>query len=171
MLIFAVPALNTIDQPQNFSTLHATVQTRKCYLHLKGMHEQLNVNALTAPHPILAANCSDAVNGESAIEQTTECHTPTLHEEDGLIPALLLRGRCLIGCTICRRRRGHHVLLGILTKQVANQCSQMRIFCINPVVVGLFPVVLSNRLGMQRPKVEALCRLTEKKRSSVCSLD
>lgn len=121
--------------------------------------------------PILAANCSDAVNGESAIEQTTECHTPTLHEEDGLIPALLLRGRCIIGCTICRRRRGHHVLLGILTKQVANQCSQMRIFCINPVVVGLFPVVLSNRLGMQRPKVEALCRLTEKKRSSVCSLD
>lgn len=117
--------------------------------------------------PILAANCSDAVNGESAIEQTTECHTPTLHEEDGLIPALLLRGRCLIGCTICRRRRGHHVLLGILTKQVANQCSQMRIFCINPVVVGLFPVVLSNRLGMQRPKVEALCRLTEKKKGAV----
>ena len=26
-----------------------------------------------------------------------------------------------------------------------------------------FPVVLSNRLGMQRSKTEALCRLTEKK--------
>ena len=148
-----------------------TLQSRKCGFHLKGMHEQLNSNAPTSPHPILAANCSDAVNGESAIEQTTECHTPTLHEEDGLIPALLLRGRCLIGCTICRRRRGHHVLLGILTKQVANQCSQMRIFCINPVVVGLFPVVLSNRLGMRSPKAAAMCRLTEKKRSRVCSLD
>ena len=45
------------------------------------------------------------------------------------------------------------------------------LFCIQPVVRGLFPVVLSNRLGMRRPKVEAMCRLTEKKRSRVCSLD
>ena len=45
------------------------------------------------------------------------------------------------------------------------------LFCIQPVAGGLFPVVLSNRLGMRRPKDEAMCRLTEKKRSRVCSLD
>ena len=53
----------------------------------------------------------------------------------------------------------------------ANLCLQMRFFCMQPVVGRLFPVVLSNRLGMQRPKAEAMCRLTEKKRSRVCSLD
>ena len=37
------------------------------------------------------------------------------------------------------------------------------LFCKQPVVGRLFPVVLSNRLGMQRPKAEAMCRLTEKK--------
>lgn len=38
-----------------------TLQSRKCGFHHKGMHEQLNGNAHTAPHSILAANCNDAV--------------------------------------------------------------------------------------------------------------
>ena len=94
---------------------------------------------------------------------------PTLHEEDGLIPALLLRGRCPIGCTTYRRR-SRHCILSILTKQV-QICVYRCVFCTQPVVGGLSPVVLSNRLGMRSPKAAAMCRLTEKKGSRVCSLD
>ena len=44
------------------------------------------------------------------------------------------------------------------------------LFCIQPVAGGLFPVVLSNRLGMRRLKTEAMCQLTEKKGAGVVRL-